>query len=99
MTFSFPRSAGRGLIEARLHQSEVLQPANHFRDQLVAASLKPEVPIGREVEFFHFRDQLVAASLKRSNLARDLQSMPYFRDQLVAASLKRLEQYGIGRRV
>jgi hypothetical protein len=37
----FPRSADRGLIEARASESWGSTATTHFRDQLIAASLKP----------------------------------------------------------
>ncbi len=46
----FPRSIDRGLIEARLRQSTRHAGLNHFRDQLIAASLKPtKLPNGTTV--------------------------------------------------
>jgi hypothetical protein len=60
-----------------------------FRDQLIAASLKP---LSREAAWAspaHFRDQLIAASLKRAGVSVDRASRVHFRDQLIAASLKR----------
>ena len=39
-------------------------PVPHFRDQLIAASLKPSVLEQLACVDAHFRDQLIAASLK-----------------------------------
>ena len=61
----FPRSIDRGLIEAML-ESWGMTTDGSFRDQLIAASLKPETGWPHEpAPLGPFRDQLIAASLKR----------------------------------
>src|SRR5689334_8508312 len=59
-----------------------------FRDQLIAASLKPSVPSSCQRFERHFRDQLIAASLKQDVNLQLQFSGADFRDQLIAASLK-----------
>jgi len=59
-----------------------------FRDQLIAATLKP---IGRELCCHPpgpFRDQLIAATLKLTPTVRSQSKLNPFRDQLIAATLK-----------
>ena len=60
-----------------------------FRDQLVAAPLKPAagsfVPATSSRDF---RDQLVAAPLKPTPSGTNSSAIGHFRDQLVAAPLK-----------
>ena len=69
---AFPRSADRGLIEAAMRSAEALTDRRRqFRDQLIAASLKPDLAPSRDDLAAEFRDQLIAASLKRlSNVLR-----------------------------
>ena len=40
----------------------------HFRDQLIAAPLKPRLPGGDYTASSNFRDQLIAAPLKPGKL-------------------------------
>ena len=62
----FPRSFGRGLIEAISHAFKIPWEETGFRDLLVAASLKPATLVDLlEHTDDCFRDLLVAASLKR----------------------------------
>ena len=67
----FPRSADRGLIEARSRLPIDCDRVADFRDQLIAASLKlcqTSWQI-RSIGDDHFRDQLIAASLKHEGSA------------------------------
>ena len=67
----FPRSFGRGLIEAHCTRRWAASRLSSFRDLLVAASLKPR-PLGdpERSGLPAFRDLLVAASLKLGIAAR-----------------------------
>jgi len=66
----FPRSRDRGLIEATIPRS-LWQQAWRFRDHVIAASLKPQVPVLSLPEAIRFRDHVIAASLKhRPDLER-----------------------------
>src|SRR5947208_3288318 len=60
-----PRSADRGLIEARLSLRQGTSVIPHYRDQLIAASLKLARLKDAGQRIFYYRDQLIAASLKR----------------------------------
>ena len=87
---SFPRSIDRGLIEATNVPIAMTASAAHFRDQLIAASLKRMSTPAHERRRATFRDQLIAASLKLQSSYRVRRyELRHFRDQLIAASLKR----------
>ena len=59
-----------------------------FRDQLIAASLKPTTSGALSLRGANFRDQLIAASLKPDDRRVLAANCADFRDQLIAASLK-----------
>ena len=62
---------------------------DHFRDESVAASLKPIASDLRRARPTDFRDESVAASLKpHCDIARHRCRECDFRDESVAASLK-----------
>ena len=63
----FPRSIDRGLIEA-WSALFARSSASPFRDQLIAASLKPDCAGDTAEPLLAFRDQLIAASLKQEPL-------------------------------
>jgi len=63
----------------------------HFRDQLIAAPLKPDLSdLVLSGVPGYFRDQLIAAPLKQSTAIYFFVLYLNFRDQLIAAPLKRL---------
>ena len=60
----------------------------HFREQLLAASLKPANALAGQRFCSNFREQLLAASLKPANALAGQRFCSNFREQLLAASLK-----------
>src|SRR5438876_12225859 len=60
----FPRSCDRGLIEAITCFDWPRHPC-HFRDHVIAASLKLCYCRHERIDPYHFRDHVIAASLKR----------------------------------
>ncbi len=64
--------------------------ARRFRDQLIAAPLKPGGALLHRGGALRFRDQLIAAPLKLLNPRFHQYTPICFRDQLIAAPLKRV---------
>ena len=93
----FPRSIGRGLIEASRCRPPDVKTISSFRDLLVAASLKhQQSSLLLDADDFRFRDLLVAASLKPYCYCGKWAVSGCFRDLLVAASLKHQVEIHIG---
>ena len=87
----FPRSADRGLIEARNPARNTIVDFN-FPDHLIGASLKLSVGHRGFQYQTYFPDQLIGASLKPTESVPILDSLAYFPDQLIGASLKQSER-------
>ena len=69
-----------------------------FRDQLIAAPLKPDHALAERCpRIAQFRDQLIAAPLKRELRFASSDRRSQFRDQLIAAPLKPLAQSAASR--
>ena len=83
-----PRSVDRGPIEAQQASADSDTHRRTFRDQLIAAPLKPLQTEDGGAHPGAFRDQLIAAPLKRQTMYMAHTGALTFRDQLIAAPLK-----------